>query len=209
MKLASKLPASVVDKWHNVISFVGQKIQPAIAWSGGVSTALTGMFQSSTDSSQSDAATLAATYGTSESVAKEIEKLTTKYFFAEDVRGGTEEAKLCLKMGGKNLWLICEDYKEYLKSLLKQEDDRSGDTGTASKLEVKVYYAESDMMIGEVGKIYFEECWRTPKVLEQLDFDSQTLTGTDHETVLVDFQKGAVPSIFDEIKSLSPSQGVS
>jgi hypothetical protein len=207
--LASKLPEGLVDKFHNVVGFVAQKVQPAVAWSGGVSSSISGLFNSSTDSSDSDAAMLAAQYGTSEDVAKMIPKLSTKYFFAEDARGGTEEAKLCLKMGGENLWLICEDYKTYIESLLKQEEERSKSADASGKLKMKVYYAESDMMIGEGGKRYFEECWRTHEVSRFVDFDSKTLPGTNHETIIADFDKSALPSIFEEIASLFPAAGSS
>ena len=205
LSLASKLPEGVVDKFHNVVGFVAQKVQPAVAWSGGVTSSISGLFQSSADGSDGDAAMLAAQYGTSEDVAKLIPQLTTKYFFAEDASGGTEEAKMCLKMGGENLWLICEDYKKYIESLLKEEEERSRLAGGNLKLKIKVYYAESDMMIGEGGKRYFEECWKTPEVARFVDFDSKTLPGTNHETVIADFNKSALPSIFEEIKSLFPA----
>lgn len=203
MNMASKLPECLVDKFHNVIGFMAQKVQPAVAWSGGISSSLSGLFQSTTENSDAEAAMLAAQYGTNEDVAKLISKLTTKYFFAEDARGGTEEAKLCLKMGGQNLWLICEDYKEYVKSLLKRETERSTTTGTDRKLRMQVYYAESDMLIGEGGKKYFDECWKTPEVSKYVDFNSQTLSETNHETIIADFDKSALPAIFDEIKSLA------
>ena len=201
LSLASKLHEGLVDKFHNIVGFVAQKVQPAVAWSGGVTSSISGLFRSSADGSDADVAMLAAQYGTSEDVAKVIPKLTTKYFFAEDASGGTEEAKLCLKMGGENLWLACEDYKNYIESLLQQEDERSKSASGDFKLKMKVYYAESDMMIGEGGRSYFEECWRTPEVARLVDFDSETLPGTNHDTVLADFNKSALPRIFEEIKS--------
>lgn len=208
MNLASKLPVTLIDSWHNVMGFVAQKIQPAVAWSGGVSSAVSGIFQTSKDSNQSDAA-LAAKYGTSEDVAKQIEKLATKYFFAEDTRGGTEEAKLCLKKGGPDSWLICEDYKQYVQDLLAKEKERSSASTARPILKMRVFYAESDMMIGEGGKEYFEKCWKQPDLSEHIDFESHTLPGTDHEMVLADFEKGAVQSVFDDIRSASRADNLS
>jgi hypothetical protein len=60
-------------------------------------------------------------------------------------------------------------------------------------------------MIGEGGKAYFEECWKQPDVLEYIDFESQTLPGTDHESVLVDWEKGALQKGFEDIKATSPA----
>lgn len=204
MVLASKLPVGLVNSWHNVISFVATKIQPTVAWSGGVGSAVSGVFRSPTDSGESDSTMLAEKFGTSEAVAKELEKLATKYFFAEDARGGTEEAKLCLKMSGSDLWLICEDYKQYVQSVLKQEKEKSTTDGSHNKLKIKTFYAESDMMIGDGGRRYFEECWKQPDVAAHIDFESRTIPGTDHESVIADFYKSAVPNIFEEIKSFPP-----
>ena len=208
MNLASKLPVTLIDSWHNVMGFVAQTIQPAVAWSGGVSSAVSGIFQTSTDPSQSDAA-LAKKYGTSGDVAKQIEKTATKYFFAEDTRGGTEEAKLCLKKGGSNLWLVCEDYKKYVQDLLTKEKERSSTDSTRRLLKMRVFYAESDMMIGEGGKQYFEECWKQSALSEHVAFESETLPGTNHETVIADFEKGALQAVFDEIKSTSRAETLS
>ena len=111
---------------------------------------------------------------------------------------------MCLKKGGLDLWLICKDYKQYVQDLLTKERGRSGTSTARHMLKVKVFYAESDMMIGEgPGKDYFEECWNQPDVSEHIDFESQTVSGTNHETVIVDFEKGALRSVFDEIKSAS------
>jgi hypothetical protein len=42
-------------------------------------------------------------------------------------------------------------------------------------------------------------------VLEYIDFESQTLPGTDHESVLVDWEKGALQKGFEDIKATSPA----
>lgn len=199
MNLASKVPVPILDSWHNVMRFVAQKVQPAVAWSGGVTTAVTGLFGSS-DDSESDAA-LVAKFGTSAEVGRKIEKIATKYCFAEDMRAGTEEAKLCLRKGGPDSWMICDDYKNYVHSLAQKEKDAASSDPAHHKLKIRVFYAESDIMIAEGGKKYFDECWKVPDVLEQVNFESETLPGTDHETASVDVDKGAVRTIFEEIKA--------
>jgi hypothetical protein len=209
MNLASKLPVTLIDTWHSVVGFVAQKVQPAVAWSGGVTSAVSGIFQTSNDSSQTDAAALAKKYGTSEDVATLIEKLATKYLFAEDTRGGTEEAKLCLKKGGPDSWLICEDYKQYVQDLLTMEKEGLSTSTARPTLKMRVFYAESDMMIGEGGKEYFEECWKQPDVSEHVGFESHTIPGTNHETLLMDFEKGPLQSVFDEIRSAFEADNLS
>jgi hypothetical protein len=76
-------------------------------------------------------------------------------------------------------------------------------------LKMRVFYAESDMMIGEGGKEYFEECWKQPDVSEHVGFESHTIPGTNHETLLMDFEKGPLQSVFDEIRSAFEADNLS
>ena len=195
MNLASRLPTNMLDSWHSVNKFINEQIVPAASWSGGVVSSITGLFSNSTDSND-----LAEKYGTSKEVAKEIERLEIKYLFAEDTTASDEEAKLCLKKEGSDTWMACADYRAYVTSLAKQEQERRVSNPRESKLKVQVYYAESDIMIGKGGQKYFEECWKQDDVSQVIDFDSQELPGTNHDSALFDPKKGALKSIFEEIK---------
>ena len=199
MNWASKVPNGMLDSWNGVIKFVNQRIAPVTAWSGGIITSSSGLFKANTENAELECTRLAEKYGTSAEVAKQIEKLGFKYFFEEDTSAGNDEARLCLKKGDSDAWLICDDYKEYVQSLLDMEKKRAQPESSQPKLKIQVYYAESDIMIGKGGQRYFEECWNRKDVLNVVDFESRELPGTNHETALDDHKRGALKSIFEEV----------
>ncbi|EME87352.1 uncharacterized protein MYCFIDRAFT_180927 [Pseudocercospora fijiensis CIRAD86] len=55
------------------------------------------------------------------------------------------------------------------------------------------------MMIGRTGKEYFEQCWKQEALYDGIRVESREFPGTNHETVLVDIQKGAMKMVFDQI----------
>lgn len=138
-------------------------------------------------------------YGVDKKTAEEIERLNAKYAFTEGMSGGNDEARLCMK---KLSWLDCEDYAEWIKVLSQRESERLRDQSTESKLKFRMHFAESDIMIGKGGQKYFEQCWKQEGVSEVVDVESKEWPGSNHETVLLDFNKGAVRSVFEEIRSL-------
>lgn len=166
-------------------------------------TSMSGLFQSNSRDSCSDWVLTPEEHSTSVEVARKIEALQSKYFFEEDTTGANEEARLCLQKGGSNCWLICADYTKYVQDLVKQERERAQSEPTQPKLRLQVYYAESDIMIGKGGQSYFEECWKQQVVSTNVQFESQEMPGTNHETVLLDHEMGALKSIFDEVKRAS------
>ena len=68
---------------------------------------------------------------------------------------------------------------------------------------MRLNFAASDIMIGERGKEYFEACWRQEGIAEVIDVESKRWPETNHETVLLDFKKGAMISVFKDVKRLS------
>ena len=54
------------------------------------------------------------------------------------------------------------------------------------RLKVRAYFAESDIMIGASGQKYIEEIcgWKGNSFEDVLDFDSFTVPGTDHDSVM-------------------------
>ena len=130
-----------------------------------------------------------------------IEKLQTKYFFAEDTTAGNEDAKLCLKKEGEGNWGACEDYEKYVLDLVQREKARKESNPDQAPLRIQSYFAESDIMIGKGGQKYFEHCWRQEGVDGSgVEFESIELPDTNHETSIVDLEKGALKLVFQEIK---------
>ncbi len=192
---ASKLPISMIDSWNSVGKFVQTQIAPSISWSGGAFTAVSGLFSTKTD----DALTPGRRYGTTDEVGKEMEKLQVKYFFEEDTTAANEEAKMCLKKDGLVAWDVCDNYETYVRTLCTRETEMRRTRTDEPRLKVQVYYAESDVMIGKGGQSYFDECWSQSMVAGAVDYSSKELPGTDHDSALIDQEKGAIRHIFAEI----------
>lgn len=199
---AAKLPNGLLDSWNGLIKTINTSIAPSVAWSGGAISALAGTFQSAPSKDAGDEDASAKLYGTSKEVAKEIERLQFKFFFAEDTTAGNEDARMGLKMGGNDLWGACEDYAEFVRTLVKEEEKLKDADPSNAGLKIRVFYAESDMMIGKGGQKYFEECWSQDGVPGPIDYEGREMPGTNHETVFINADKSALPIIFEDIASL-------
>lgn len=198
---AAKLPNGMLDSWNGLVRTINQRIAPSLSWSGGAISTVAGMFGSGSKEDANENA-LARLYGTSPEVAREMERLQGKFYFAEDTTAGNEDARLCLKMGGTELWGACEDYPDFVRTLVKGELERKNADAGSPGLKIRVFYAESDMLIGKGGQKYFEECWAQDGVTGDIDYEGTELPGTDHDSVSIG-DKCALPTIFTDIANLS------
>lgn len=202
MSLVNKLPAGVFSAWSSVSAFFAQNVMPATSWSGGVVSSIGGLFSNEGSKADTEADTEAQEkYGVDKETAKELEKLHFKYLIAESMKGGNDEALLCSKARGSVSWGACEDYMTFTKSLAEKEKERMRNDPTAKKMRVSLNFAEDDIMIGKGGAKYFEQCWKQEGMAEAIDVKSKEWPGSNHETVLVDSEKGAITSIFEDIKN--------
>jgi hypothetical protein len=198
MTLASKLPSPVIDYLSGVQSFVMSKVAPTLSFSGGLISSSAALLGSKPDpksetqvGSDEDAA---SKYGVDVQTAKLIGSHAVKFLLAEDTTAGNEEAKLCLMKGGKADWGVLADYEACVRSIADYEGG-----GVAAKLRVDAAFAGSDLLIGKGGQEYFEKCWRQDGIAGKVDFQSSTCEGTDHDSVLVDFRRGALKDVFRTI----------
>lgn len=141
-------------------------------------------------------------YGVDEETEKQVEKLVFQYMSAEGLTGANEEARLCVKKGPAGLWGACEDYQDFAKNQASKELAKSSQGQGASKLRIRIHYAESDMMSGKDGQEYFDKCWQHADVADAIDVESKEWPGTNHETVLLDLEKGAVRPVLRDIARL-------
>jgi hypothetical protein len=185
---AAKLPNGMIDSWNSVAKVIQQNIAPSFAWSGAMLSSFTG----------SKATPSGPKYGVSEEVGQEIEKLQVKYFFAENTTAANEEAKLCLR---KTIWGESGDYAEWVTKFCAREREAQQQMSSRPKVVVKAYFAASDMMIGKGGKEYFDKCWTQDGVSDAVGYESTELPDTDHDSALLDHEKGAVKHIFEKIGS--------
>lgn len=104
------------------------------------------------------------------------------------------------QFAGAWLWGACENYPTFVGEPVASEQARKdGSPNAASKLEVQAYFAESDMMIGEMGKLYFEECWSAAEAGGMVEFEAITTDDTNHDSIC-GAQRGVLEKIFDEAR---------
>ena len=207
--LASKLPINALDSWAGINTFVNNKIMPSVSWSGGLISPLSNIFSSSAGTEvpgaeTSNSTTLVEQYGFDNDTAKLIQKLATKWQFAESNEGGNEEAKLCLQKCDDAAWAEAADYSGCIRKIADNEASlrASEREPGAAKLRVDAFFAGSDIMIAKRGQTYFEQCWQSDEVSGKVDFTTSTYPEANHDSVLIDYKKGALKDVFERIAQL-------
>ncbi|KAF7187423.1 hypothetical protein HII31_11312 [Pseudocercospora fuligena] len=191
LSAAAKLPNSILSAWSPLVNFINNTITPMTSRSGGALSSVSGAFQSEAGGNL-DESSAQEKYGVDAATAKELERFWSKWSSEEQAMvGGNDEARLLL---GKGPVGVCEDYMEYVKSLVAAEEAQHSST-----LKLQLCFAEDDMMIGKTGKDYFEQCWKQEAVHDTIRVESKEFEDTNHETVLVDIQKGAMKMVFAQI----------
>ena len=201
LNLAGKLPDRMLDGANSLAKFMSTKITPSVSWSAGVVSPMSNLFGSK-NSGDKDA-DLADKYGTELAVAQKLEALQATFIFAEDTAGANEEMRLCLKSLEDSDWMSCDDYEEYVVELVDAVRKRSHE---ATKLKVRAFFATTDAIIGRGGQEYFDRCWHEDKLAGALTYETETLPGTDHDSVLIDTRKGALKKVFEDVASISTLQ---
>jgi hypothetical protein len=196
----------MIDGYAGLNQFINTKIMPSASWSGGMLSASAGLFSLGAGSDLPGAAkspsstTLAERYGVDSEMAKQIDHCLTKYHFAEDTTGANEEAKLCLRKCEDVAWGEAADYSKCILSIAENEGMREAG---AAKLRADGYFAGSDIMSGKRGQEYFEQCWQREEVAAKIDFVGQTYSETDHDSVVLNYRKGALRVVLERIAQLN------
>lgn len=200
MSVVTALPASMISSTYGLVRLVNLHVEPASTWSGGLLTsAASSLWPSSepTEESESD------DYGADDAMAKKVQQLRKEYCFAEEPKGVSEEALLCAKKAGPDSWGVCENYADFVQSVTANEERRITKEPGAVQLKVRLCFAETDIMIGDGGRDYFVQVWSQAGVSDVIDVRNTSYPGTNHDSVLADFKKGALPDILKEIGNLS------
>lgn len=206
--LLSKLPDGVINSFGGLNEFINDKVMASASWSGGLLSSTTSLFSSSTGSddsgtNSSTSTTSAERFGVDEQTAKAIDRLSVKYKFAEDTSGINDEARLCLQKCADGDWGEAHDYADCIKSILRNEHTLTQQHPERPKLKVAAYFSGSDVMIGKRGEEYFKQCWQQSNWQEMIDFSTQTFPKANHDTVLIDYKKGALPDVFARVANSS------
>lgn len=210
--IAAKLPTNVLDCWAGLNAFINNKILPSASWSGGIISSSAALLSSSASTDVPGAETSTSTtpfeqYGFDEDTAKLIQKLSSKYQFAESTTGANEEAKLCLRRCDDADWGEAADYSSCIRKIAVNEAALGSREPNAAKVSVEAFFGGSDIMIAKRGQKYFEQCWQSDEVKGKVDFATSTFPDANHDTVLIDHKKGALKSVFERIVQLGKDRG--
>ncbi|KAM0263179.1 hypothetical protein ACHAQJ_001334 [Trichoderma viride] len=181
-QMAQYIPAQAFGIWHH--------ITPALATSGTIVTKASNLFSSSNGNStgqERNRQKLAVEYGLPKDLQVQLELLLSKRIFQENTVGADSEALQCLRKGEGWSWGECDNYGDFVKTLVRterQKQQSDSNTGGNTKLKIRAYFAENDAMIGSGGQQYIENCWGENTFSDVLDFDSIMMVGTDHDSVL-------------------------
>jgi hypothetical protein len=198
------LPNSLLNHWDSVIQFVVNKATPAFAGSSGVLSSSLGLFSGSKKKAEDgrkkeeEDRKFLDCYGFSRETKEELDKNYIKYSGAESLKGGNDEARLCLKSVEGSSWDACEDYVGLVAKLKEFWEKRVQEGG--QKLRVKIVFGEEDIMIGNKGKKYWEDCWTQEKCGEGIEVSCGELKGSDHESV-IDATKGVMSDMCAAVKA--------
>ncbi|KAI1753173.1 hypothetical protein F4782DRAFT_100702 [Xylaria castorea] len=124
-------------------------------------------------------------------------------FQDEDLRGLGKDAILLLKRDeNPGCWGIWNDYDTLVPSLAQAERELcNGNSGAVSPLQVDVFFAESDGMIGTTtAPAWFNNCWRPEQRGDFINYSSFTIPKTTHNTIL-DLRYGVVERIFQAMSN--------
>ncbi|PYI06237.1 hypothetical protein BO78DRAFT_315974 [Aspergillus sclerotiicarbonarius CBS 121057] len=181
LKMAQMLPTGVLNHYDKLMHlFV--KAAPSFSASAGVFSAIVNSIPSTRaeDTNRSDACL--AGYGMDAEAAKVLDRLAMEYICLEDTSGFNDEAVVCLKKG-PGLWGACEELPVYLRGLVQAEEQHREGHPDEKALKVKVFFAESDGMIGPKGQKYFEDCFAQADLREAVCFESVVEKGTEHDSI--------------------------
>lgn len=201
--LCSAIPSGVVERLSSLNRFIVTAIAPSAAWSGDVFSGLADLLNPASEKPNIDESVEAERYGVDDEAAKLIDKLLVEYSFAEDISAGSQEALLCLRKGGPGSWGVCDDYAEFVRSFARREEERRQASPSLPKLKLRAYFASSDLLIGEGGRKYFEECWAQDGVADAFDFESTLVPSTNHDSIVIDRKIGVLKEVFGQVKQLS------
>lgn len=126
-----------------------------------------------------------------------------------DCSGVSADATLCMQRTAKD-WGAYSSLPSCIALLRTIYPPRSPDTSytpqspdasSIGTLTLKVYFAESDALIGKGGQRYFEQCWKEGNVEGEgkVAFEASVVGGADHDSVVL-AEKGVLGDVFSEVR---------
>ncbi|KAI4725807.1 hypothetical protein E4T49_06410 [Aureobasidium sp. EXF-10728] len=197
MRIVNTLPSSWLANLHTIQGLVARYIAPSLSFSAaklGIEEKL-------------DEDLCQTVYGTDAETWEQVERLQQIWQREEDMSGISAEATLCIQQDGKD-WGVYASLPGAIEALQDicspshaGSDHSTNDDDTSGRnLSVLAWFAESDVVIGQGGKRYYEDCWRKVDGQGRVRFAAKTVAGTDHDSIVL-AEKGCVEEVFREVKN--------
>ncbi|TVY48735.1 hypothetical protein LOCC1_G002323 [Lachnellula occidentalis] len=205
LTVAAVLPNYLFNHWSALTGFMINTAVPTVGASVGVSSgaisSLTGLFKDNSQPKQKDIDAdkrCLEFCGMDSKATSELNNFAMKCAFAEETKGANDEARLCLKsVSGECSWDAAESLPELVQNL-KVAWEKRVEEGE-NRLRLRLVFAEEDAMIGEKGRLYFEDCWAEGKGESGIEVQSTKALGTNHDT-LVDCTKEWLREMMESVK---------
>ncbi|KAI1324109.1 Alpha/Beta hydrolase protein [Xylariaceae sp. FL0255] len=194
LKILGLMPNGVLGSYDRVLQIFGN-VSPALKFStdlAGLIPSLSRGYSSSTSNSDPDTAIILE----QKMFPELLRRITT-----ESVKGISQDALMLLKREQfPGCWGIWTDYDTLLPLLAEKERQRcSTCSGDAPKLKVRVFFAESDHMIGtSSAPEWLDNCWRPERCGDGIDYTSTFVPRTTHDSIL-DLRFGVIERILREM----------
>ena len=171
MSMASLLPRSLVAQAGNVVSFVNSHLGPVLGVSAAVSGSVAQLWSSPPSATGREGPDVAFEEGVRDRVVERV--------FRGNVRGLGQEVQMLLRCGPAfdNGWADWGDYDALAPRLAAAVRA----AGATAKLRLEMFYAEKDVMVGDMGTKgpkWFDACWTD---VDGVDYVSETVLGADHD----------------------------
>lgn len=114
--------------------------------------------------------------------------------------GVSADATLCMQRTAED-WDAYSSLPSCIALLRTTCPPQSPDASSTGTLTLKVYFAESDALIGKGGQRYFEQCWKEGNVDGEgkVAFEARVVEGADHDSIVL-AEKGVLGDVFREVR---------
>ncbi|KAF2262762.1 hypothetical protein CC78DRAFT_545501 [Lojkania enalia] len=201
LKATEFLPAPVIGKFASMAKFVNTNVMPLAGLSSSFIHGIMDSFHYSTPPPAPVPLTPTNTVSRSASicsldrpdvlnlddqkVVEQLRRLILEYLYAESIDGVSEDAKLFLKKPSSIQWcspsIFWSDIDYAVPLLSKLIQEASGNGQIQRKWTIDTFHAQADNMVGEKGRIWFDQCWRNPSSTPSIDHVGTQTVGTERE----------------------------
>ncbi|KAF3032683.1 hypothetical protein E8E11_002940 [Didymella keratinophila] len=122
-------------------------------------------------------------------VVKDLRTLLPTFLFAETIDGAGQDAQLCLRKLRSVPWSTpTQPWADIDDAVHKLQNTIAIETSSGRRWMIDAFHAETDVMVGEKGQIWFDECWQNALTdageEDRIMYRSQVVQGSDHDLIL-------------------------